>query len=167
MKKMKNSLILLSGLLSCYFIVPGFANGVGSYEHHFNHYSVTQIDRYATVENQASAAQINPLLAVAQFRFQPNVRTIGDAIHQVLQNTSYQLVPTNQLPKIAQETLTKPLPITVRSLGPISIKDAVLVVMGKEVFNLVVDPAHRLINFRVKPGLIHVLGANHEYHSKG
>lgn len=166
MNKIRCGFILLMGLIFCCPITPILANGVDHYGQVYQD-NVTQIDRYATVENRASAAQINPLLAIAQFRFQPSVQTIGDAIHQVLQNTSYQLVPENQLPEIAKETLTKPLPITVRSLGPISIKDAVLVLMGKEVFNLIVDPAHRLINFRVKPGLIHVLGANHEYHSKG
>ena len=54
------------------------------------------------------------LLAIAQFKFQPPVQTIGDAIKQVLQNTSYALVPDKQLPQIAQETL-KTIAITVRT----------------------------------------------------
>mgnify|MGYP001607379907 CR=1 FL=1 len=123
----------------------------------------TRVGRYSTVNNQATIAQINPLLAIAQFKFQPPVQTIGDAIKQVLQNTSYALVPDKQLPQIAQETLKKQLPITVRTLGPLSIKEAVLVLMGKEVFDLVVDPAHRLINFKIKPSILHTLGETNEH----
>jgi len=139
------------------------ANGINSRSSCINN-GVTRINRYVTVENKASIAQINPLMAVAQFKFQPNIRTIGDAINQVLQNTSYKLVPSRLLPSIARETLSKPLPITVRTLGPIRIKEAVLILMGKEVFKLVVDPAHRLINFRVKPSIAHVLGKSGESH---
>ena len=129
-----------------------------------NNSNITHIGRYSTVENQASLAQINPLMAVAQFKFQPNVQTVGDAINQVLQNTSYQLVSSKLLPPIAWETLSKPLPITVRTLGPICIKEAVLVLMGKEVFVLIVDPAHRLINFRVKQNIVNALGVRHGSH---
>ena len=105
------------------------------------------------MNNKATPAQVNPLVAIAQFKCQPQVETIGDAILQVLQNTSYALVPDKQLSQLAQETLKKPLPITVRTLGPLPIKEAVLVLMGKEVFDLVVDPTHRLINFKIKPVL--------------
>lgn len=129
-----------------------------------NNSNITHIGRYSTVENQSSLAQINPLMAVAQFKFQPNVQTVGDAINQVLQNTSYQLVSSKLLPPIARETLSKPLPITVRTLGPICIKEAVLVLMGKEVFVLIVDPAHRLINFRVKQNIVNALGVCHGSH---
>lgn len=125
---------------------------------------ITRIGRYSTVENEASIAQINPLMAVGQFRFQPNVVTIGDAINQVLQNTSYKLVPNKLLPPIARETLSKTLPITVRTLGPICIKEAVLVLMGNEVFDLVIDPAHRLINFRVKKNIARILGVSYGSH---
>lgn len=137
--------------------------GINSLTFAGQNYGTTRVGRYITVNNQASLAQINPLMAVAQFKFQPPVRTIGDAIRQVLQNTSYVLVPDKQLPQIAQETLKKPLPITVRTLGPLPIKEAVLVLMGKEVFDLIVDPAHRLINFKIKPSILHALGDSHEH----
>lgn len=52
----------------------------------------------------------------------------------------------------------------VRTFGPIQIKEAVLVLMGKEVFDLIVDPAHRLINFKVKPNILHALGVHHAKH---
>ena len=135
--------VLFMGLLSAHGLAfSAFADG-----------GTTRVGRYTSVNNQATPAQINPLMAIAQFKFQPQVETIGDAILQVLQNTSYALVPDKQLSQLAQETLKKPLPITVRTLGPLPIKEAVLVLMGKEVFDLVVDPTHRLINFKIKPVL--------------
>ena len=112
--------------------------------------SITQINRYATVTNKATKAQINPLNAIAQFKFSPNVKTIGDAINHVLQNTSYKLVPENKLSPLAKETLAQSLPVTVRTLGPISIKNAVIVLIGQEVFSLQIDLAHRVINFKTK-----------------
>ena len=111
----------------------------------------TQIGRYSTVANKPTAAQVNPLLAVAQYKFSSQVETIGDAVKVVLQNTSYQLAPQADLPVSVTATLKKPLPITVRTLGPMPIKDALVVLLGKDVFNLVVDPLHRLVNFEVKP----------------
>jgi len=121
----------------------------------------TQISRYATIANQPTAAQVNPLLAVAQYKFPPSVRTVGDAINAVLQNTSYQLVPSDKLSRSVKENLQKPLPITVRTLGPIEIKDALVVLIGRDVFTLVGDPLHRLVNFKVKPNMAKALGVQH------
>lgn len=124
--------------------------------------SSSQIGRYVTASNSPTSAQINPLLAVAQYKFSSSVTTVGAAIDQVLATTGYKLVPQKQLTKAAQETLVKPLPITVRNLGPISVKGALEVLMGKEVFNLVVDPLHRLISFKVKSSIAKELGVGHE-----
>jgi conjugative transfer region protein (TIGR03748 family) len=164
MKVIYNSLYFFSLLVLFVMSSAALANGAGNRYSSSNNSSITHIDRYSTVENRATIAQINPLMAVAQFKFQPNVRTVGDAINQVLQNTSYKLIPSKSLPLIARETLSKPLPITVRTIGPIRIKEAVLVFMGKEVFDLIVDPAHRLINFRVKQNIAHILGVHHGRH---
>lgn len=123
--------------------------------------NATQISRYATIANQPTVAQVNPLLAVAQYKFPPSVRTVGDAINVILQNTSYQLAPFDELSLAVKENLQKPLPITVRTLGPIEIKDALIVLMGSDVFILVEDPLHRLVNFKVKPNMAKALGVQH------
>lgn len=120
-------------------------------------YADTQIGRYSTIANKPTASQVNPLLAVAQYKFPPRVESIGNAVNVVLQNTSYQLVPTDKLSRYVKETLTKPLPITDRTLGPMPIKDVLVILMGKDVFTLVVDPLHRLINFDVKFSIIKAL----------
>ena len=88
-------------------------------------------------------------MAVAQYKFPPQVESIGDAVNVVLQNTSYQLAA--KLSTAVDVTLKKPLPITDRTLGPMPIKDALVVLLGKDVFSLVVDPLHRLVSFEIKP----------------
>jgi len=128
--------------------------------------NVTQIGRYSTVLNRATAAQINPLLAVGQFRFPASVKTVGEAIQVVLENTGYQLAPRVQLTDSVKSTLGKTLPITVRRLGPLSIKTALSVLMGEQVFNLVEDPLHRIVNFEIKPAIAKALGVRHDYRHK-
>ena len=110
---------------------------------------VTQIGRYRTITNHPTMAQVNPLLAIGQYKFPSSVLTVGDAVQAVLQTTGYQL--DKDLSKAVQQTLKKPLPITCRMLGPLAIKDILTVIMGSQVFILVEDPLHRLINFDVKP----------------
>ncbi|HAU1953207.1 TPA: hypothetical protein RGI65_003234, partial [Legionella pneumophila] len=42
--------------------------------------NITQVGRYATVNNQPLAAQINPLKTVQQIHFPSSVQTIGEAV---------------------------------------------------------------------------------------
>jgi type IV pili sensor histidine kinase/response regulator len=137
LKRKSKILFILLVTMLCGIYVSGYAD--------------TQIGRYSTVANKPTTSQVNPLLAVAQYKFPPQVESIGDAVNVVLQNTSYELVPTDKLSTSVKETLKKPLPITDRSLGPMPIKDVLVILMGKDVFTLVVDPLHRLVNFEVKP----------------
>ncbi len=119
--------------------------------------SVSQVGRYITTVNVAKPDQVNPLLTVATFKFNPNVQTIGDALNQVLQYSGYALVPSQDQSAAVEQTLTKPLPYSVRTLGPLPIKDALTVLMGQDVFILVVDPLHRLVNFDLNPDIKNAL----------
>lgn len=121
---------------------------------------VTQINRYSSVKNGPTKAQINPLMAVSRFNFPPTVHTVGDAVHHVLANTGYKLSP--HLSSHAQSTLKKSLPITQRHLGPMTIQDALEVLMGQQVFKLQRDPLHRLISFKVRSNIAKSLGVNHD-----
>src|SRR5690349_12178881 len=110
-----------------------------------------QISRYMTLSTTATVAQTNPLLAVVELKFSLSVQTVNDAIQQLLKPSGYQLVESNLLSSDAKTVLAKPLPYTVRHLGPITIKDGLTVLMGQSVFQLLVDPLHREINFRLNP----------------
>lgn len=122
--------------------------------------NVTQVGRYSSISNVATPAQENPLLALSQFKFGARVKTVGQALWQVLLDTGYSLVPKKQLPESAREVLAKPLPVTQRELGPISIGNALRTLMGDQVFTLVVDPVHRLVTFKLKSKFSHLKGVS-------
>ena len=119
-----------------------------------NNPDVSQVGLYNTLPNQPTSPQLNPLTAIANFHFGPNVQTVGQAVNQVLSETGFSMVPLNQLPEEAQSTLLKPLPITQRSLGPVSVAQALNVLMGANVFTLEVDPVNRLIAVSVRKDFI-------------
>ena len=110
-----------------------------------------QTDRYTTVKAEATAAQINPLLAMIQIKFPISVQTIGDAVHYILQYSGYDLTPLGKQSPLVKATLSKPLPIVDRNLGPIQLQSALTVLMGEAVFELEQDPVHRLVSFKLKP----------------
>lgn len=126
-------------------------------------HGVLQTGRYETTSIGASPSQINPLLTVATFRFAPEVQNIGEALHQVLQYSGYALANSSS-PDIA-DTLNQPLPWSLRVLGPIQIQDALTVLMGQNVYNLVIDPLHRLVSFEVKPNIANALYVSRHTHS--
>ena len=113
--------------------------------------SVTQINRYATVDNKPLAAQINPLLAVQQMHFPLQVHTIGEAVEWWLQYSGFKLVSKDKQSKNLQEIFSQPLPQIDRNLGPLSVKDGLEVLVGQQFFKLVADPLKRQVNFQLKP----------------
>lgn len=123
-------------------------------------HDVTQVGRYSTIKNKASASQQDPLLAISQFKFNSHVKTVGQAIEQVLRDTGYALVPSKRLPLSARQIQSKPLPITQRELGPISVGNALRTLMGDQVFTLVVDPVHRLVTFKLQSKFSHLKGVS-------
>lgn len=112
--------------------------------------SITQIERYASVDNKPSAAQLNPLLTVAQVHFPKDVQTVGDAIQYWISYSGYKLVDEDKLSVEAREVLKQTLPQVDRNLGPLSVKDGIQVLIGQDVFDVVCDPLHRLVSFELK-----------------
>ena len=115
--------------------------------------NVTQINRYATVANQPLPAQVNPLLAIQQIHFPQTVQTVGQAVNWWLQYSGFSLAkPPLQMPSL-QEVLRQPLPQVQKNLGPLSVQDGLQVLVGVQVFEIVVDPIQREINFKEKPSV--------------
>ena len=50
-----------------------------------------------------------------------------------------------------RETLLLPLPWVVRDIGPLTVEDGLLVLVGKNVFTLSKDLLHRKVNFALRP----------------
>jgi len=112
---------------------------------------VTQINRYATVDNKPLRAQINPLQAVQQVHFPQSVQTVGQAMNYWLQYSGYSLVKMEKQPVSLQAVMQQRLPQVDRNLGPLTIKDGLEVLVGQEVFKLTQNPLLREVNFKLKP----------------
>ena len=113
--------------------------------------NVTQINRYATVENKPLASQINPLLTVQQVHFPRQVATVGEALTYWIQYSGYKIADESHLPAALRTLMKQPLPQVDRNLGPLTIQDGLTVLAGQEVFTLVPNPLTRTVTFRLKP----------------
>ncbi|WP_412755191.1 hypothetical protein [Legionella pneumophila] len=109
--------------------------------------NITQVSRYATVNNQPLAAQINPLKTVQQIHFPTSIQTIGEAVNYWLRYSGYHLAPKEKQSESLQQVFQQPLPQVSRNLGPISIDHGLTVLVGQQLFNLKQDDLLREINF--------------------
>ncbi|HAU0803505.1 PFGI-1 class ICE element type IV pilus protein PilL2 [Legionella septentrionalis] len=109
--------------------------------------NITQVGRYATVNNQPLAAQINPLKTVQQIHFPSSVQTIGEAVEYWLRYSGYHLAPQNKQNESLKQIFQQPLPQVTRNLGPLAIADGLTVLVGKTLFSLKQDELLREINF--------------------
>ncbi|CZH02002.1 integrating conjugative element protein PilL%2C PFGI-1 class [Legionella pneumophila] len=115
--------------------------------------NVTQVNRYATVANKPLAAQINPLLAVQQVHFPQEVQTIGQAIEWWLRFSGFSLISKEKQPESLQAVMRQALPQIDRTLGPLTVKDGLEVLVGQQSFALIEDPLLRQVNFKLKPSI--------------
>lgn len=145
MKKEKRVKMIHYALLTILSVNTGFAS------------NVTQINRYATVDNKPLASQINPLLTVQQIHFPQKVHSVGEALNYWLQYSGFALVPDEQLSLALKDVLQQPLPQVDRNLGPLTVQDGLEVLVGQNVFSLVQDPLHRKISFKLKPAYAQLL----------
>ncbi len=111
--------------------------------------NITHINRYATVDNKPSAAQINPLLAVQHMHFPQHITTVGEALTYWLRYSGYTLANEKLRCTALKEVLQKPLPQVHRHLGPLTIQDGLGVLVGKQVFSLESSHLHRVVNFKL------------------
>jgi conjugative transfer region protein (TIGR03748 family) len=111
---------------------------------------LVQTGRYLTVDSAVPVEQKDLLSPMIQIHFLSDVRTVGDAIEEVLRYSGYSLVETPQQSQDLQNTLQKPLPLIQRDLGPIPLRQSLRVLIGPA-FHLIVDPLNRTINFQLNP----------------
>ena len=111
--------------------------------------SISHVSRYETVDNKPTLSQLNPLLAVQTMKFPLTVTTIGEAVEYWIRHTGYKLIEDKNKKLETKEILAQSLPQVDRTLGPVSVKDGLEVLLGKGVFNVVQDPLHRRLNFEL------------------
>lgn len=103
-------------------------------------------DRYTRVSLEPRPEQISPMLAVVNIQFSDSVKTVGDAIFELLAGSGYRwdvgAAENHRLMEL-------PLPIVSRTLGPVRLRDALMTLAG-ESWNLRIDELTRVISFDVK-----------------
>ena len=109
--------------------------------------NVTTIARYASVANTPLAAQVNPLQAVQQVHFPQQIQTIGAAIEHWLKYSGFHLAPANMQQESLKTILQQPLPQVDRNLGPMSVSNGLMVLVGQHLFLLKHDDLLREVNF--------------------
>ncbi len=109
-----------------------------------------QIGRYSVVSATPTTAQDNILSVIVTVNMPAPIQTVGDAIHHLLNPSGYSLARFDaQGPEVIQ-LLSLLLPDVHRSLGPMSLQDALLTLVSPA-FRLYTDPVHRLIAYDLKP----------------
>ncbi len=109
-----------------------------------------QFGRYSVRSATPTTAQGNILSVIVTIRMPAPIQTVGDAIHHLLNPSGYSLARFDaQGPEVIQ-LLNLPLPDVHRTLGSMSLQDALLT-LASPAFRLYTDPVHRLIAYDLKP----------------
>ncbi len=104
-------------------------------------------DRYTLAKVEARSDQKTPLTTVVTLSFGAEIKTVGEAITELLQGSGYQwVVSANEQGDQLLNTLT--LPAIARTLGPIRLEDALTTIAGKA-WTLRVDELHRTVSFDI------------------
>ena len=110
--------------------------------------TAVQIGRYTEADPVPLPTQIDLLSAVVFLELDDAVITVGDAVEDVLEGSGYQLSDLADHTRERQLLFGFALPNVHRTLGPITIRDALKTLAG-EGWMLIEDPAHRLVTFRL------------------
>ena len=105
-----------------------------------------QVGRYSLFAATPTEAQADPLQATITARFPESVRTVGEAVRHLLQQSGYRLAEPEAIGPESAYLMALALPAVQRSLGPMTLRQALETLAGPA-FRLVEDPVHRLIAF--------------------
>ncbi len=105
-----------------------------------------QVGRYSLFSATPTEAQTELLATTVTVRFPKRIQTLGEAIRYLLQRSGYRLAAAGSIAPDTVALFTLPLPAVHRTLGPVTLKDALEMLAGPA-FQLVQDPIHRLITF--------------------
>ena len=105
-----------------------------------------QVGRYSLFAATPTEAQTDPLRATITVQFPDSVRTVGEAVRHLLQQSGYRLAEPEATGPKSVYLMALALPALQRSLGPMTLKRALETLAGPA-FRLVEDPVHRLVTF--------------------
>lgn len=105
-----------------------------------------QVGRYSILAASPTKAQAELLATTMTVRFPNRIQTVGEAVRYLLQRSGYRLANIESIGLDTAALFGLPLPAVHRSLGPMTLRDALETLAGPA-FHLVQDPVHRLITF--------------------
>lgn len=111
---------------------------------------VERIARYSTIIATPLPGQIDLLRAKIRIDFPDQVSTVGDALHWLLKDSGYRLVPETALGRDARHFLRLPLPAIHRQFEALPLDTIIGALIGPG-FVLVQDPLHRLLSVETCP----------------
>lgn len=109
-----------------------------------------RIGRYQITVPQARPDQRDLLSAMVDIELSDDVKTVGEAIAAVLEDSGYRL---SSNPPSCQATLFElPLPAVHRRLGPLTLRQALEVLSGPA-YELAAHPVRRRVSFERIPNI--------------
>ena len=141
------SIFIRSAIASCALIISG--NSIAS--------EYTQTNRYTKIENIVSHAQANPLKVIVNTNLPQSVVSVRDAVQFLLSRSGYVLASDSVLPDEAVTMLGLELPAIQRTIEHVTL-DKTLAMLAGDAFDLVIDPIHRKIGFKVKSDIKSLYG---------
>lgn len=109
-------------------------------------------DRYTLVQVEPKGDQKEPLTTIVSMSFGADIRTVGEAITELLNGSGYRW----QVHEDDTSLNSLPLPSVIRSLGPIRLNEALSTVAG-QAWSLQVDELHRVVWFEVRKSALSTL----------
>lgn len=112
--------------------------------------SATQIrvGRYTNADAVNTKQQENLLEVVIDTEIPSKAQTVGEAIEFLLTRSGFSMASPSIQGEHVKQLLSKPLPHAHRKIGPVMLKDALMMLIGKAYW-MKVDPVHRLIAFDI------------------
>jgi FimV-like protein len=129
------SVVLLGTLISCSVLSAGL--------------EPVRVGRYSAIVPGPSPEQADPFALPIHMELPYAVRTVGDALHQVLLRSGYRLASVSASCPSLPALLSWPLPAVHQRLGPMRLDEALKTLAGPT-HTLVVDPVHRLVSFELR-----------------
>jgi len=105
-----------------------------------------RVGRYSSAAAVNTRQQENLLEVVVDTEIPSQEQTVGQAIDFLLLRSGYTLAAPDIQGKHVKQLLNKTLPEIHRKIGPVMLKDALMMLVGKAYW-MKVDPVHRLIAF--------------------
>lgn len=105
-----------------------------------------RVGRYSTADAVNSREQENLLHVVITTEIPTTAKTVGEAIEFLLLRSGYSLASPEMQGSHVKQLFQKPLPYSHRKVGPVMLKDALMMLVGKAYW-MKADPVHRLIAF--------------------